>query len=386
MNKVKIRVKESSLKFINYLVYNCICYNNLNKYNKYYELIVSYEDYKRISRRYETSIVKYYGKKSLEYFLTIHKYMIISVIISLFVLKLLTMTIFDIKVNTSSIEAKNMILSSLKENGISVYKRKKSFKEINEIKKKILSQNEDNLEWIEIKEHGCIYIVDVTLRVKNEIKESEKLSSIYSKNDGVIKHIVVKNGTKIKEVNEYVKKGDLLISGNIYKDEVLISRVEAKGEVYAETWYFVTTSIPFKYKEFIKTNKKINHYYLDAFNKKFTLIGKYESNNTKSKTSLIIDKPYLPFKLYKEVKEVYKEKNITLTDKQAYNLALEGSENKIKKGLNKDEYIISKKVLKKRVNSSKMEVEVFYKVYENIGVTSKIDEININGDKNGISN
>ena len=51
--------------------------------------------------------------------------------------------------------------------------------------------------------------------------------------------------------------------------------------------------------------------------------------------------------------------------------------------LNKDEYIISKKVLKKEVNSSKMYVEVFFKVYENIGVTSNIVE---KDDLNGVSN
>ena len=70
---------------------------------------------------------------------------------------------------------------------------------------------------------------------------------------------------------------------------------------------------------------------------------------------------------------MYKEYSIN--EEEALNLALKRSEEKIKNKLSKDEYIISKKVLKKEVNYSKMYVEVFFKVYENIGVTSNIDII-----------
>jgi hypothetical protein len=43
--------------------------------------------------------------------------------------------------------------------------------------------------------------------------------------------------------------------------------------------------------------------------------------------------------------------------------------------LDNDEYIISKKILKKEAFSSKIKIEVFYKVYENIGITSKIKNV-----------
>ena len=66
-------------------------------------------------------------------------------------------------------------------------------------------------------------------------------------------------------------------------------------------------------------------------------------------------------------------------------IGLNESETKMKESLDSDEYIISKKVLKKEVKSSKINIEVFYKIYENIGYTSKIEEINI-GSENGSSN
>ena len=375
MNKVLIKVLDDSYKFINYLIYNKISYKNLKKLDRYYLLEVDYEDFRRIRRRYETIIIKHYGKNGIKYFLKKNRYIIICLIYSLFLLRLLSLTIFDIRVNTSSIEIKNIILSSLKENGIDIYKKKKRFEEIEFVKEKILSNNKDKIEWLEIREKGCVYIVDVTPRIEKSVIKDNNSSSIVAKRDGVIKHINVTKGTKIKELGEYVKKGEVIISGNILKDENLVNTVRADGEVYAETWYFVNTSIPFKYKKYIDTGKVVNHYYLSIFGKKMTLLGKYESNNTKNSDELLINKPFLLFSLHREKKRIYKSEIITLTKDEAYRLALEESELKIKSRLKDKEYLISKNVLKKEVKSSKIKIEVFFKVYENIGVTSKIEKI-----------
>ena len=375
MNKVKICVCCNSYKFINYLIYNNIKYDSLYKCNDSFILNGDYEDYKRINRRYKCSIIDYFGKNRIKVFFDKNKYLIISFIISMFFLKLLTMTIFDIRINTSDLELKSKIMISLNNNGINKYKRKKSFEEIKTIKDKILEENKDNLEWIEINEYGCTYEVNITKRVKNKNENNNnKESSIYAKRDGVIKHIVVFSGTKIKEVNEYVKKGDVIISGNVYKDDKVVDKVNSSGEVFAETWYYSSISIPFKYNEKVDTGKIINHYYIDLFNKKFTIIGKYDSELTENKIKLILEKPYLPFKIYKEIKKVFKYKEHIIDENEAYEIGLKMSDEKIKNNLSEKEYIISKKVLKKDVNSSKMYIEVFYKVYENIAYTSNIDK------------
>ena len=86
--------------------------------------------------------------------------------------------------------------------------------------------------------------------------------------------------------------------------------------------------------------------------------------------------------LYKETKKEYKYKEFKINENIAYEEALKRSENKIKNKLKDNEYIISKKVLKKEVFRSKMNMEVFFKVYENIGVTSNIVE---KDDLNGVS-
>lgn len=380
MNKVRIVVNENSNKFLNYLIYNKIYYDSLNKYNEYFVLDVSYDDYLYIRRRYKCHIVKYYGKKNIVNMYENNKYVLLSLIISFMLLFLLCNTIFDIKINSDNKDIINIINNSLSDNGIGVYKRKVSFDKLNSIKNKILEDNKDTLEWIEIREKGCIYYIDVTPRVKSNNNADNSLpSDIVAEKDGVIKHIVVHRGSKVIDNGDYVKKGDILISGNIIKNENVIDKVHSEGVIYAETWKTVNISIPFKRIDYVY-KKTINHYYLDIFGHKFTISGKYDSDNTINKKSIVLDKPYLFFKLYKEEKKIYDYNEVILNKEEAYNEAINRSVDVINKKLSSDEYIISKKVLKKEVKRSKINLEVFFKVYEKIGVTSEIQDI---GEENG---
>lgn len=380
MNKVRIVVNENSNKFLNYLIYNKIYYDSLNKYNEYFVLDVSYDDYLYIRRRYKCHIVKYYGKKNIVNIYENNKYVLLSLIISFMLLFLLCNTIFDIKINSDNKDIINIINNSLSDNGIGLYKRKVSFDKLNSIKNKILEDNKDTLEWIEIREKGCIYYIDVTPRVKSNNNVDNSLpSDIVAEKDGVIKHIVVHRGSKVIDNGDYVKKGDILISGNIIKNENVIDKVHSEGVIYAETWKTVNISIPFKRIDYVY-KKTINHYYLDIFGHKFTISGKYDSDNTINKKSIVLDKPYLFFKLYKEEKKIYDYNEVILNKEEAYNEALNRSIDVINKKLSSDEYIISKKVLKKEVKRSKINLEVFFKVYEKIGVTSEIQDI---GEENG---
>ena len=380
MNKVRIVVNENSNKFLNYLIYNKIYYDSLNKYNEYFVLDVSYDDYLYIRRRYKCHIVKYYGKKNIVNIYENNKYVLLSLIISFMLLFLLCNTIFDIKINSDDKDIVSIINDSLKDNGIDVYKRKVSFNTLNSIKNKILEDNKDTLEWIEIREKGCIYYIDVTPRVKsNNNVDNASPSDIVAEKDGVIKHIVVHRGSKVIDNGDYVKKGDVLISGNIIKNENVIDKVHSEGVIYAETWKTVNISIPFKRIDYVY-KKTINHYYLDIFGHEFTISGKYDSDNTINKKSIVLDKPYLFFKLYKEEKKIYDYNEVILNAEEAYNEALNRSANIINKKLSNDEYIILKKVLKKEVKRSKINLEVFFKVYEKIGVTSEIQDM---GEENG---
>ena len=180
----------------------------------------------------------------------------------------------------------------------------------------------------------------------------------------------------LKEVNDYVKKGEVIISGNIIKGEDEVKgRVHAEGKVYGEVWYLVNVEVPYIHKDYVKTGETFNHYYLDIFGKKMSLINYYNFEDKKVTNKVLLEKFYLPFKLYKETVSEYEYKTFKLNRNEAYDKALKMSKDKINDKLDNDEYIIDKKVLKKECFRSKITLEVFYKVYENITGYGKLEEI-----------
>ena len=78
-----------------------------------------------------------------------------------------------IKINSDNEDIIKIINDSLNDNDVSLYKRKVSFYKLNSIKNKILVDNKDTLEWIEIREKGCKYYIEVTpSRFLDEIPEN----------------------------------------------------------------------------------------------------------------------------------------------------------------------------------------------------------------------
>ena len=138
----------------------------------------------------------------------------------------------------------------------------------------------------------------------------------------------------------------------------------ANGIVYGETWYKVKLSIPKEYIIEELTNNKSIGLNIKLFNKNLDINNKYKSfkrNNIINLHSNIIPininlTKYLETKI---IKKIYTINNID-------EIALNISEKEMKKKLRKDEEILSKNVLKKNINNSKIEIEVFLKVKEDI--------------------
>ena len=358
---------------VRFLLKRNIFYKDLTSKDNYVTLIIKLTDYKKVKREIASAkIIKYLGVNGFLSWFKRHWVILLSFILSYAVLLALSNVIFDIEIVTSNQELKRVISLYLDDYNIKKYKFMKSSEELNKIKEEILSENKDTLEWIEFERTGTKYTINLTERIINA-KDGEKVpSDIVASKDATILYMVTKSGTRIKDLNEVVKKGEVIISGNIMKDENLVEQVEADGEVFGETWYTVTTTVPYTHVEYEKTGTTINHIYMNIFGKKITLMGKYETNESMNTTTVLLDKPYLFFNIMKEQKELYKYVTHNLSEEEAYEEAIKRSDKGVEDSLDYGEYIIDKKVLKKNVYSSKIEVEVFYKVYESIGEKQEI--------------
>lgn len=379
-NQVIIRINNyTKLEVIKKLVKNNIYYQSLRTNEKSIFVLINLKylnKLKKVFGKKNITIVRFFGIYKYKLLLKKHYITLLSVLFSLLVIFTLSNIIFEIKIETQNDELKKLLYKELEENGIEKYKFKKNYSELTKIKEKIINNNKDKIEWIEIEESGTKYTVKLTERKLNKNKEKEKPRSLVANKDGVIKKITASKGVLLKEVNDYVKKGEVIITGNIIKGEDEVKgKVKADGKVYAEVWYIVNTTVPYYHREYVATENKFNHYYIEFLGKKMTLINYYNLDNYVKSEKKELKKLYLPFTFVKETITEYKYKNYKLDRNEAYKKAVKKSEEKIKERLKKDEYIISKKVLKKDYFSSKIVVEMFFKVYEDITSYKIVEEI-----------
>ena len=286
---------------------------------------------------------------------------------------------FNIDVIHNDKEIRALVYDELEKNGISKYHFIPSFKKRRKILDKIVKENKDELEWLEIERKGSILNVKVTERIMNKKEESTKPRHIIAKKSGVIMSITASHGEILKKKNDYVNEGEILISGDIIKDETVKGQVRAEGSVYAETWYLVNVSYPLNYEETIYLSKVKNNLILSIFGHDVPLFKNYSKNYIENSKTIVKDKIF-PFEIRIERQRKIKVNKQKYTEKQALSKAIEVASKKIEKKLGSDEYIIDKKALNFTMNDSTIEVEVFFKVCENITAYKDVDESLLNKD------
>ena len=362
-------LKLSDVKYLNRLVQNKIKFQKIKYQNKSCLLYVDKENYDKLKKYLEIYDITLERVEGLEKYLFLLKkniIFIISVILGLVFLYLLSNMIFDIKIMTDKKDLVKILNNELEYYGISKYHFVKSFKEKEEIKNKILNDYKDKFEWLEIDRVGSRYYIRVLERIINKKEDNEVFQNVVAKKNAVIMEIRSSSGQIIKKINDYVNKGDVIISGNITKKDEIKNVVKAEGIVYGETWYNVKVELPRSYERTIYTGNSYYRYTLDIFDKKFFLFGKKDYKEEEYHDEMILSSNLLPFRFNKtEVQETKKVSSIYTYD-EALNKGIEVARSKLLNNLDKDSKILFQKKLKLYEEHDKIIVEVFFKVYENI--------------------
>jgi len=294
-------------------------------------------------------------------------FVIISFIISIIFVIFLSNLVFEINIVSNNTNIRNILIEELKNEGIYKYSIKKNYEDLSLIKENLLNKYSDILEWVEIEHVGVRCIVRIEERIVSNIEESNEKYHIVALKDAVIKDVKASHGDIVKGINKAVKKGDIIISGSIYLNEELKENIGARGKVMGEVWYNVEVSYPLTYyEETINGAGKIR-YSFKLFNKEINLFRK---DGKIIKEKLFESKYFSLFKntIYdvKVIDEVYNYD-------EAIKLAQEKARKQMESKLDKDEYIIHEKSLKVSLNDSKIVLDMFYSVYEDITGYERID-------------
>ncbi len=325
---------------------------------------INYNKLKDIKTSYEIKVLKVYGFKRIINSIKYNVIFIIFFIIGMIYLIFLKNIIFKVNIIHDDKKLVEIIKNELDELNIKKYSFIKSYDYIQKVKEKILNDNLDTLEWIEIERVGGVYNIRLDKRIKNSDEKKSNLRHLVAKKSGIIKKIIAKDGEIIKKVNDYVNKGDIIISGEIHKGEDIKNNLSVNGKVYAEVWYKVRVNLPLYYYEEKKTGNDINTIKIEFLNKEYNIFNK-EYKNKRSNKKVLFSDFYNMFSInYSKDEELSIVDQVNTIDKEKYAIIL--ARDKIINHLDTNEYIISQKKLKTTINNSTINVEVFFKVYEDI--------------------
>lgn len=355
-------------KKINIIKLEVIKHNELN-------LIIDYKFYKLLSnysKTYKIDIIEKYGK--LKLFDNIKKNIVILIclFISIIFLYALSNIIFSVDVIYNNQELANMIKSELEDYDIKKFKLKKDYKYLEQVKSKILSKNKDILEWIEIEESGTKYIVKLVERKKEAKEQDFKYQSIIATKDAIIKDIKAYSGEKVKTINQYVKKDEVVINGIMTKPDGTNIYTKAKGKIYGEIWYKISVEYPLYYQEESVTGKNKDVISINFLNQKIPLFPYKKYKQFKLTSSVLIEHKFLPIEIVKEKMYEVNIKEEIYTEEEAVNKAIEVSKQKILESNNKIMEITDTMIISKENLNSKIKLNLFVSVIEDI---TKIIEI-----------
>lgn len=307
-SSIKIKVTGRNINnFLKRLINNNI---NIEKVipisHKEIDLIINYQDLDKVLKLktiYNIKIIRYYGKLRIIKRIKKDIFILSSLLISLLLIYTLSNIIFKIEVIHSNNNIIKLVTKELEDNGIKKYKFVKNYQEIEKIKKKILEENKDTLEWLEIIREGTKYTIRVEERIINNKPKDNKIYNIVASKNAVIKNIYAESGEKVRSINTYVKKGDIIISSDITLPNNEKIPKTASGKVQGEVWYNINIEYPYQYHEIKYTGNKKKVLVLNLLNKRISFFDfhkyktfnrniKYIFNNNITPISLIYEDEY----------------------------------------------------------------------------------------------
>ncbi len=294
---------------------------------------------------------------------------VLGALLFLFIIMLLSNMVWGINIKGASPQVEHGIRKELEDIGVAKGKLQFFIPDVETIQQE-LSYRMNNITWVGVELKGTTFHFQVV--EKNEPEELEKTGpqNIVAKKKAIITKMFVEEGQPQVEVNDYVKEGQLLVSGVIGNEDET-KDVPAKAKIMGETWYKTSVELPLDSKfEVFSGNEKRKHY-LAVGSWKIPIWG-FGKNEYKQYVKETEEKniKFLKWKLpIHYIEKTIKEKegvNRKYSKKEAIKVAKKLARNNLDSTLPEDAEIISQKVLHEKVENGKVKLNIHYKVIEDI--------------------
>ena len=193
-------------------------------------------------KKYHLTIIKSVGILYYLLLLFYRKLSVIGVISFVLTILLCNQYIFKVEVIGNNPSTTKLVNEVLNENGIGVGSRKNSYAQLNEIYDDIKKHFKGKIDYLNIYQEGSTLFVKYTNSVSAS-RVKKNFENIYASKDGIIESIDVSSGNVMVKVNDYVKKGDLLVSNTITSTSDVDKIIETQGVIKAYTYVDYEASI-----------------------------------------------------------------------------------------------------------------------------------------------
>lgn len=240
--------------------------------------------------------------------------------------------------------------------------------------------NVPELLWVGVEQKGTKLKFSGIEKISQEYTGKDGPQHLVAKKNGVIEKMQITKGVPLVRVNDYVKKGDRLVSGNLQdaipedhekKDTEKKQLVSAQGEVFARTWYDVQVTVPLAVEYEELAEQQMDKYYLSFGDKRLLLWGfkqpTFKNSLTKiDEFTLNIFNYDIPIKIVKESINETKYYKYVRSTEEAITDGISEAKEALRLKLDQNAKILSQKVLHETTESGKVRLNLLIIVSENI--------------------
>jgi similar to stage IV sporulation protein len=238
-----------------------------------------------------------------------------------------------------------------------------------------------NITWVGVVLKGTTFHFQVV--EKNTPKPAKPLppQHLVANQKAVITDMFVQSGKPVVKLHQYVKKGQLLVSGLVGSEEKP-TPVAATGEVMGKIWYQSNVEMPLKSDFQVYTGKEKRKHAVEIGSLRIPFWGfgkiKYTKYDEEVESYPV---KFLAWQLpIKYVEITAREKQMVVreyTNAQAVKAAKSLARNDLKAKIPKDAKIVDEYTLHEKVENGKVKLALYFQVIENIAQAKPI----IQGDK-----
>ena len=336
---------------------------------EYLKFMILDKDLKRVKKylvSYKVEVIDETGIYKLKSELKKNNLIIIGIIFASVIFLILSNLIVSVNVIHEDSTLRELIMESLKENGVTKLSFKKSYDEYERIIENIKEEYQDRIEWLEIDVEGMVINVRVEERIINDYEKDYSTCHIVASKSGIIKSIATTKGVAEVSINDYVAKGDILINGSIKLNDEVKANVCASGSVYAEVWYNVSASMPMV-EEIRNDTGKMRYNLMMKKGSDETVLLKSRIKGEKRVENVYLFKIF-GFEFYLQKEYEVKIEEIEYKEEEATQKLTELVREKLDLKLDNFESIIEEKVLQKDIKNNNIYIDMFLAVREQIGV------------------